>query len=210
MAQIPGQVWTAIDFVDLGPRAAVDLALHRLLVDKQIRRIARGLYDRPRINQLTGKPSYPDYREVIDALARRDKARIVVDGLTAANDLRLTDAVPARARVLTDARLKPIKLANLNIEFQRVSPDRLYWAGRPAMRVVQALHWLRDTLPTDKDRIFKRLLVVLRDPNHGKAIENDLRSGLPVLPEWLQGVVRELLAQADTHHDRVHATKEQS
>ena len=156
MAQIPGQVWTAIDFVDLGPRAAVDLALHRLLVDKQIRRIARGLYDRPRINQLTGKPTYPDYREIIDALARRDKARIVVDGLTAANDLRLTDAVPARARVLTDARLKPIKLANLNIEFQRVSPDRLYWAGRPAMRVVQALHWLRDTLPTDKDRIFKQ------------------------------------------------------
>jgi hypothetical protein len=74
---------------------------------------------------------------------------------------------------------------------------------------VQALHWLRDMLPTAKDRIFKQLLVVLRDPDHEKAIENDLR-GLAVLPEWLQEVVRELLAQANDHHDRVHAIKGQS
>ena len=210
MAQAPAHVWTALDFVDLGSRGAVDLALHRLVTDNEIRRITRGLYDKPRINQLTGKPTYPDYREVIDALARRDKARMVVDGLTAANDLGLTDAVPARARVLTDARLKPIKLGNLNLEFQRVSPDRLYWAGRPAMRVVQALHWLRDMLPTDKDRIFKKLLAILRDPDHGAAIKEDLRDGLPALPEWLQQIVRDLLAQASDHHDPVHTIKGQS
>jgi hypothetical protein len=29
----------------------------------------------------------------------------------------------------------------------------------------------------DKDRIFKRLLAVLRDPDHGQSIEEDLRSG---------------------------------
>lgn len=201
MAQTPAHVWTALDFVDMGPRGAVDLALHRLLADKEIRRIARGLYDKPRTNQLTGKPTYPDYREVIDALARRDKARMVVDGLTAANDLGLTDAVPARALILTDARLKPIKLGNLTIDFQRVSPNRLYWADRPAMRVVQALHWLRDMLPRDKASIFKRLLAILHDPSHGKAIEDDLRSGLPALPEWLQEIVRDLLHQAKAQND---------
>lgn len=203
MQNSPSRVWTPLDFVDLGPRGSIDLALYRLLSSKDIRRIARGIYDKPGINQLTGKPTYPDYREVVDALARRDKARMVVDGLTAANDLGLTDAVPARALVLTDARLSPIKLGNLTISFQRVSPNRLYWAGHPAMRVVQALHWLRDMLPRDKDRIFKRLLAVLLDPQHGKAIQEDLRSGLPALPEWLQGVVRELLRQAqDSAHPR--------
>lgn len=208
MKQSPALAWTASDFVDLGSREAVDQALHRLVVAKDIRRIARGLYDKPRINALTGKTSYPEYREVIRALARRDKARMVVDGLTAANDLGLTDAVPARARVLTDARLKPIKLGKLTIEFQRVSPDRLYWAGRPAMRVVQALHWLRGTLPRDKGRIFKRLLAILRDPDHGTAIQNDLRRGIRTLPEWLQQIVRDLLAQA-SDHDRVRVIKRQ-
>lgn len=203
MLQSPSRVWTALDFVDLGPRDAVDLALHRLIASKDVRRIARGLYDKPTINQLTGKPTYPDYREVVDALARRDKARMVVDGLTAANDLGLTDAVPARALVLTDARLSPIKLGNLTITFKKVTPSRLYWAGHPAMRVVQALHWLRDMLPRDKDRIFKRLLAILQDPDHGKAIEEDLRSGLPALPEWLQKLIRDLLRQAqDSAHPK--------
>ena len=50
----------------------------------------------PGINRLTGKPTYPNPRDVIDALARKGKVRVVVDGITAANDLGLTDAVPAR------------------------------------------------------------------------------------------------------------------
>lgn len=201
MAQSPSHVWTALDFVDLGPRSAVDLVLHRLTASKELRRIARGLYDRPSINKLTGKPTYPDYRKIIDALARRDKLRMVVDGITAASDLGLTDAVPARAVVFTESRLRPIQLGNLTIQFRRVEPSRLYWAGHPAMRVVQALHWLRDMLPGDKDRISKQLLAILRDPDHGKAIQDDLRSGLPTLPEWLQEIVRDLLHKASVHNE---------
>ena len=60
-----------------------------------LRRIDRGLYDRPKINSLTKKATAPDYRAVIDAIARRDQLRLMVDGMTAANDLGLTDAVPA-------------------------------------------------------------------------------------------------------------------
>ena len=87
------RVWTPEDFADLGPRTAVDQALHRLVASRSLRRIARGFYDTPQDNRLTGKPTYPNPRDVIDALARKGKVRVVVDGLTAANDLGLTDAV---------------------------------------------------------------------------------------------------------------------
>jgi len=190
-------VWTPIDFLDLGSREAVDQALHRLAASKDLRRIARGLYDKPGTNRLTGKPTYPDYHHVVDALARRDQVRMVVDGITAANDLGLTDAVPARAVVFTDARLKPIKLGNLTIQFQHAAPSRLHWAGRPAMRVVQALYWLRDLLPRDMDRIRVGLVSVLQDPAHGSAIRDDLRQGLSALPEWMQTIVRDLLRRTD-------------
>ena len=193
----PASVWTPVDFLDLGSREAVDQALHRLTASKQLRRISRGLYDKPRTNQLTGKPTDPDYRQVVDALARRDQVRMVVDGITAANDLGLTDAVPARAVVFTDARLKPIKLGNLTIRFQHAAPSRLHWAGHPAMRVIQALYWLRDLLPTDKERILARLAAVLKDPDHGPAIRDDLRQGLATIPEWMQGIVRELLTRSE-------------
>ena len=101
------QVWTASDFTALGTRSAVDKTLQRLVASTELRRIDRGLYDRPTKNELTGKPTVPDYRAVIRAVARRDKVRLLVDGMTAANDLGLTTAVPARIEVLVDARLKP-------------------------------------------------------------------------------------------------------
>ncbi len=189
------RVWTPEDFADLGPRTAVDQALHRLVASRNLRRIARGFYDIPQANRLTGKPTYPNPRDVIDALARKGKVRIVVDGLTAANDLGLTDAVPARIGVLTDGRLRPITLGNLTLDFQSAAPSRLYWAGRPAMRFVQALHWLRDMLPSDDGSLRKRLVSILKDPDHGKAIQNDLRGGMSAMPEWMRVIVRDLLQQ---------------
>jgi hypothetical protein len=134
---------------------------------------------------------------VIDALARKGKVRVVVDGLTAANDLGLTDAVPARIGVLTDGRLRPITLGNLTLDFQAAAPSRLYWAGRPAMRFVQAIHWLRDMLPSDDGSLRKRLVSILKDPDHGQAIQDDLRSGLSALPEWIRMIVRDLLRHAN-------------
>lgn len=191
------RVWTADDFADLGSRSAVDLALHRLVSTDNVRRIARGLYDVPTINSLTGKPTSPDPHDVIDALTRKGKVRILVDGITAANDLGLTDAVPARIEVLTDGRLRPIKLGNLTLDFHYAAPSRLYWAGRAAMRFVQALHWLRDMLPTDDGGLRRRLISILRNPDHGQAIRDDLRAGFSALPEWMRAIVRDLLRETE-------------
>jgi hypothetical protein len=189
----PGNVWTPVDFVDLGSRAAVDKSLQRLTANKKLSRIARGLYYRTGTNTLSGKPTTPDVRAIVDAIARRDQCRIVVDGLTAANDLGLTTAVPARVTVLTDARLRPVEMGKQRIVFQTVAPRRLYWAGRPAMRVVQALYWLRDLLDSDNADILQRVRAILTDPRHGESIRDDLRRGLSTLPIWMQSIVRQLL-----------------
>jgi hypothetical protein len=120
----------------------------------------------------------------------------VLDGMTAANDLGLTTAVPARIEVLTDARLKSIKLGNQLIRFKQAAPSRLYWAGRPAMRVVQALHWMQDMLVNDEERVrvTAALHRIFADPSQGQAIRDDLHSGLRALPIWMQELVRSLLA----------------
>ncbi|MBL29346.1 MAG: hypothetical protein CMM50_17585, partial [Rhodospirillaceae bacterium] len=129
---------------------------------------------------------------------RRDQARFVVDGMTAANDLGLTTAVPARIEVLVDARLKPIKLGAQQIHFKLAAPSRLYWAGRPAMRIVQALHWLQDVLsnPEERDRISRQLRRLLDDPEHGAALQDDLRDGFSALPIWMQDFLREIISPA--------------
>jgi hypothetical protein len=198
----PDSVWTPTDFVDLASRTRIDKTLQRTVAKGDLRRIDRGLYDRPRLNSLTGRTTVPDYRAVIRAVSRRQKARVVIDGMTAANDLGLTTAVPARIQVLVDARLRPIRLGNQVIQFKTASPSRLFWAGRPAMRVVQALYWLQDMLSNEAERrkVTEHLRTILADPGHGPAIRGDLRTGLSALPTWMHQIVRELIEDPKAGH----------
>ncbi|WP_306120705.1 MULTISPECIES: DUF6088 family protein [unclassified Roseitalea] len=194
-------VWTPRDFLDLGARDAVDKTLQRLTRAGSLRRVDRGLYDKPSFNSLTQKSNPPDPRQVIEAIARRDQIRVLVDGMTAANDLGLTNAVPAKIVVHADARLKSVSLGQLGITFKPTAASKLYWAGRPAMRVVQALHWLRDTMGNvDEDAVLKRrLTAILQNPENGQAIREDLQAGLSTLPSWMQTFLRPMLKeQADT------------
>ena len=181
----------------------MDKTLQRLVKAGDLRRIDRGLYDQPRKTGLTGDGTVPDYRAVIRAVTRRDQARAVLDGMTAANELGLTTAVPARIEVLVDARLKPIKLGSQVIHFKFAAPSRLYWAGRPGMRVVQALHWMRDMLSQDSERqrVQSVLLRLFSDPRHGRTIRDDLQSGFSALPIWMQEFLRGLLGSSSANEE---------
>ncbi len=194
------KVWTPSDFLDLGQRDAVDKTLQRMVVSHALRRIDRGLYDQPRTNQLTGRTAAADYRSVIDAVGRRDQVRILPDGMTAANDLGLTNAVPGQVITHTDGRLRPIVLDNLTIQFKLTAPSKLFWAGRPAMRIVQSLYWLRDELKssdaTDPSMVSARLRRILTDSN-AALVRDDLVSGLNTLPSWMQNWIRELLGNVE-------------
>ena len=194
------RVWTPRDFLNLGARDAVDKTLQRLTRAGSLRRVDRGLYDKPSFNSLTQKSNPPDPRQVIEAIARRDQIRVLINGMTAANDLGLTNALPAKIVVHADARLKSVSLGQLGVTFKPTAVRKLYWAGRPAMRVVQALHWLRDTMGhVDEDAVLKRrLTAILQHPENGPAIRGDLQAGLSTLPSWMQTLLRPMLnGQAD-------------
>jgi len=186
-ADAPRKVWTPSDFIDLASRDAIDKALQRLTKVGVLRRIERGLYDQPAFNALTQKLNPPDPRLVIDAIGRRDQTRMLVDGMTAANDLGLTDAVPAKIVVHTDARRRTIKLGNVTITFRLTAASKLFWAGRPAMRLVQALHWLRDLLAREgeSDQVRRRLAKLFDDPKVGPPLKTDLTAGMTALPTWM-------------------------
>lgn len=190
------KVWTAKDFLDLGSRSAVDKTLQRLTNKGDLRRIDHGLYDRPRTNPLTGKSAPPNYQQVIWAIARRDSARMLIDGMTAANDLGLTNAVPGKVIVHTDARIKPIQIGNLIIQFKLASPSKLIWADRPAMRIVQALHWLKDGIkqkdPSIQSDIKATLSRVFSDPKVGPNIQRDLKKDFSHLPAWMHPLFKGL------------------
>src|SRR5262245_26798567 len=113
-----GSVVVPTDFLDLGSRQAVGLALHRLAKKGAIRRLARGVYDFPKQHPVLG-PLSPSADTIAQALAGRDRTRLQPAGAYAANALGLSEQVPARAVFLTDGPSRPVKIGPFTIHVRR-------------------------------------------------------------------------------------------
>ena len=75
-----GYTFSAKDFLDLGKRGAVDVALGRLVVAGKIRHVARGLYDYPQQAKLLDGLLAPDVDQVAQAIARKTGTQIHPSG----------------------------------------------------------------------------------------------------------------------------------
>ena len=202
----PSGVWSRADFLDIGTPNAIEKALQRLTRRGEIRRPYRGLYDKPGKSTLTGKMVFPPRSSFIDAIARRDKLRVLVDGMTAANDLGLTTAVPARSTIYADTYPRTIEIeANAGdpnaakpviytLDFKRIAAKTAYWAGRPAMRIVQALNWFRDDQSTLEPAV-SGIVRHLSKSSHQQAILQDLQENIHALPAWMYAVVKDIVAE---------------
>src|SRR5438105_10838365 len=104
-----GAVFVPATFLDLGSRRAVDVSFHRWARKGTIRRLARGLYDYPKIDSTLG-PISPSIDAIAKALAAKDRIRLQPAGAYAANQLRLSDQVPMKAVFLTDGASRKIRV----------------------------------------------------------------------------------------------------
>ena len=179
-------VCTPKDFLDLGSREAVDQALSRLVKAGRLRRVGHGLYDMPRISNVLNRPAPVDLGAAIAALARRDGVRIMPDGLVAANQLGLTNAVPAKACYVTDGYSRTLKIDGRTVRFRHAAPSVMRWAGRPAAPVVQALRWLGPRAAADGE-IVSTLSRHLPDD-----VKLDLLHNSPDLPGWALPLARSI------------------
>jgi Family of unknown function (DUF6088) len=136
-----GAVFVPSDFLDVGSRRAVDLALHRLVKKDTLRRLARGLYNYPKTHPVMGVLS-PGPDAIAKALAGKDMIRLQPSGAYAANLLGLSTQVPARIVYLTDGPSRTVRVGNQEIRLQRTTPRNMGPAGRISGLVIQALRHL--------------------------------------------------------------------
>ena len=179
-------VSTPKDFVDLGSREAVDQALSRLVKAGHLRRVGHGLYDRPRFSSLLNRPAPADIDVAVAALARRDGVRIMPDGLLSANQLGITNAVPAKACYITDGPSRALEIDGRTIHFKHVSPRVMKWTGRPSAPVVQALRWLGPDAAADKQ------VVTILNRDLPEDVKLDLLQNCGDLPGWALPIARSI------------------
>lgn len=183
-----GSVFVPRDFLAIGSREAVDVALHRLIRQGAIRRLARGVYDYPRQHPILGALA-PSAEMVARALASRDQARLQPAGAHAANLLGLTEQVPAKMVFLTDGPSRTVRIGPLTIQLRRTTPKNMAMAGRLSGLLVQALRELgQGNITPEKCDHLKRTISVEK--------RRELLQDLPLVPTWMQPIFRELAEEA--------------
>jgi hypothetical protein len=179
-----GCVFVPSDFLDLGSRGAIGIALHRLARKGTIRRLARGVYDFPKEHPVLG-PLSPSAEEVARALAGRDHTRLQPAGAYAANALGLSEQVPAKAVFLTDGPSRSVKIGPTTIQLRRTTARNMAAAGRLSGLLIQALRELgKEHVTPERRAHLKRTLPA----DKRRELIKDLR----LAPAWMHPIFREL------------------
>lgn len=152
-----GSVFTPNDFLTVASRSAVDQALSRLVKRGQLRRLAHGLYDFPRMHPKLG-PLSPAPDDVAQALARETGSQVQIAGARAANALGLSTQVPAQSTYLTDGPSRRVVLGKRVVHLRHASPKHLIAPGSPVGTVVQALRHVGPVRAADVVQIAARRL----------------------------------------------------
>ncbi|MCQ8782154.1 DUF6088 family protein [Mangrovibrevibacter kandeliae] len=152
-----GSVFTPSDFLSVATRSSVDQALSRLVKGGQLRRLARGLYDFPKLHPTLG-PLSPAPDDVAHALARETGSQVQIAGARAANALGLSTQVPAQSTYLTDGPSRRVVLGKRVVDLRHASPKHLIAPGSPAGTVVQALRHVGPVRAADVAQVAARQL----------------------------------------------------
>jgi len=181
------EVFITGDFLDLDSRSAVDAALSWLTRKGEIRRLARGMYFRPRLNPWLGEVS-PSKDAVVLALARRDHTRVRKIDASAANLLGLTEQVPAQVDYLTDGRSRTVKVGPHVIKFRHVATRTIAPENTIVGMVIAGLRNLGKSKITPEH--LRRLQVTIPAKERRHLLDN-----LTLAPGWMHPHLQELAAE---------------
>lgn len=180
-----GKAFSAKDFLDIASRGTIDMALGSLTRSGTIRRIRRGLYDMPRVNEALGGKLSPDIDEAALAIARRQRWKIVPEGAWAANLLGLSLQVPAKITYLTDGPTKEVQIGRRSIRFKHARPKVMAGLDGKFALVVQALRYL------GKEGVGKREIETLRS-SLSAAEKRKLVKETQFGVEWINEVAKQI------------------
>ena len=181
-----GTVFFSSDFSKVGEKSAVLKALERMAAGGTIVRVARGIYCYPKIDKELGFGTlYPTYEEIAQAIAKRDKARIVPAGIYAMNRLGLSTQVPMNVVYLTDGSSRKVAInGNKGIQFKHVAPKNLAFQNQLAQLINSALKEIGQDNITEKDKT--RIKSLLSNESKDNVMQD-----VKLMPDWIASIIRE-------------------
>ncbi len=173
------------DYAECGSPSAVKSAFFRLYVDKVLIRLAHGVYLYPKEDTEYGIGFvYPSIEEIAQAIAKRDKAKIVPTGAYALNRLGLSTQIPMNVVFLTNGTPRQIKVGNgRGILFKHSSSGKNFaYKSELMMLVVSAMRTIGKEKITEKE---KSLLIEHVRTLSDKEFNHDIK----LVPAWARKIL---------------------
>ena len=145
LAAEDGAVFVAPDFADIADTATIRQGLKRLYQSGIIRRIIRGIYEKPKYSKLLDEYVAADPDAVAKALARCYHWTIAPCGNTALNLLGLSTQVTAVWSYISDGPYKTYEWNSTKLEFKHRTNKEITCLSYMTSLVIQALKTLGRT-----------------------------------------------------------------
>ena len=146
-----GTIVFVSDFAKLGSSENVKKVLLRLEKKQLLVRLAHGIYLYPKIDKELGV-LYPSAESIAEAIAKRDKIRIIPTGIFALQQLGISTQIPMNVIYLTDGAPRKIKVGKRTITFKKTAPKNLAIKNKILSNIVQGLKELGKESISDEIR----------------------------------------------------------
>ena len=169
-------------FADIGSSDAVRSALVRLYENGILTRVAQGIYCYPKIDERWGGGTIlPSVEEIAQAIAYRDKVRIVPTGAYAMYRLGLSNQIPANVVFVTDGSPRRVSIGKgRGILFKHTSEMKTFAYKSELMAlIVTALREIGE------ENVTEAQMSVIREQLRNIP-EDDFASDISLAPLWVR------------------------
>lgn len=180
-----GTIFIAPDFADIADSATIRQGLKRLCQSGIIRRIIRGVYEKPKYSRLLEEYVATDPNAVAKALARNYHWTIVPCGNTALNLLGLSTQVTATWSFISDGPYKTYEWNSTKLEFKHRTNKEITNLSYATSLIISALKTLKRNNVTPK--VIQMLSEKLSDEEKQACLKEATES-----TDWIYDTIRKI------------------
>ena len=180
-----GSVFVNSDFADIADSNTIKQSINRLIREGILRRVIRGIFEKPKFSKLLGEFVAADPDAVAKALARCYHWTIAPCGDTALNMLGLSTQVTAVWSYISDGPYKTYEWDKTKIEFKHRTNKEVTGLSSMTILVIQALKTL------GKEHVDEKTIRVLSRRLNEKEKAALLAEGAEAT-DWIYTVIKEI------------------
>lgn len=172
------------DFPDYHPEF-VGGTLAELTNEGVLVKLAQGIYAKPRKSKFG--VVLPSVDKIVQAISKRDNAKVIPFGVTALNALGLSTQVPINYTYLTTGSERTLYLKNQKVVLKRGVSKNFCYTTRLISLMVQALRALKqENVGQEEIQIIRSLITMETD-------KESLARDVDMMPAWMKRIVKPML-----------------